>query len=118
MDYTELTLAGIDMKELLDRLMQNAGLVKMLLGKFLEDGNYAALLAAVEQGDAKAAEIASHTLKGMCGNLSLKKLFDLFSEQTNLIRSGKFDEAAAMMPEISADFESAASHIKAWIAAQ
>ncbi len=118
MEYTELELAGIDIADLMKRLMQNASLVKILVKKFLEDKNYLLLLEAFEQGDMRSAESASHTLKGICGNLSLKSLFALFQEQVNLIRTDESQKAADMMPKISEEYEKTVSHIKEWLSSQ
>ncbi len=114
----ELRLAGMDLPDLLRRLMGNEKLVGLFVKKFLEDGNYLQLQTAVARGDWAAAEHASHTLKGMCGNLSLKELFGLFDRQVRHLRAGETQQAAGMMTEITAAFEASAGHLKAWLAAQ
>ncbi len=100
-NYTKLTKAGVDVDELLKRLMGNESLVKVFIKKFTEDTTFEKLVSAFSDKDMKAAEMASHTLKGMCGNLSLTNLFGLFSEQVNFIRNGEYNEAEAMMPELT-----------------
>ena len=72
-----LTAAGIDVDDALGRFMGNEALLERFLTKFLADGNYAALSAAVAAGDSAGALTASHTLKGVCGNLSMSELFRL-----------------------------------------
>ena len=96
---------GIDIESALDRFMGNESLLNRFLKKFLDDPNYGKLQKAIEEGDAEAAVAASHTLKGLCGNLSMKDLFDLFTRQVALFRSGKFEEAAALMTEIAPAYE-------------
>ena len=44
---------------------------------------------------------ASHTLKGMTGNLSMTVLFDLFSRQVEAIRGGDWERAVSLMDEIT-----------------
>ncbi len=39
-------------------------------------------------------------MKGLFGNLSVMPLYELFSRQTSLLRSGAFQTAEAMLPEI------------------
>ncbi len=118
MNDHELTLAGVDVQDLYRRLMQNTALVKMLIRKFTEDRTFAALEAAVATGDAAGIESASHTLKGMCGNMSLKELFGLFHSQVQLVRSGKSGEAAAMMEQIGPKFRDAIFHMQTWLSRQ
>ncbi len=115
MTYTELELAGIDIDDLMKRLMQNASLVKIFIKKFLEDKNYTVLTEAFKQGDLKMAEGASHTLKGVCGNLSVKPLFALFQEQVALIRAGEGAKAEAMMPRITEEYEKTVLHMNKWL---
>ncbi len=115
---TELTLAGIDTADLLNRLMNNQALVKVLVKKFLEDKTHETLLAAMDAGDLETAERASHTLKGMCGNMSLKHLFDLYMTQLTHFRQGRPEEAMAMRTEIDAAYHEATSHMRLWLDAQ
>ncbi len=116
MNYENLTRAGMDVEGFLNRLMGNASLVRMFIQKFTEDKNCERLVAAFAAGDMHAAEMASHTLKGMCGNLSLTELYRLFTEQTNLIRAGAYGQAESMMPEITARFRQTIDGMKAFLA--
>ena len=63
----------------LERFMGSEALLTRFLGRFLEDGNMDALRAAVAAGEWDKALTASHTLKGMSGNLSMTVLYDLFT---------------------------------------
>ena len=96
-----LAAAGIDVDGALERFMGNDALLERFLKKFLADGNYAALSAAVAAGDP-----ASHTLKGVCGNLSMPELFGLLTSQVEALRAGDWDKAAGLMPEIDRAYES------------
>ncbi len=116
MNQTELISAGIDIDELLDRLMQNSGLIKIFVKKFLDDRNFDNLVDAIQKGDMKSAEGYCHTLKGMCGNMSLKELFTLFQTQLALFRDGSFEMAASMMSEITPIYKNAVSHMEMWLA--
>ncbi len=115
MHYEELTTAGIDMDDLLRRLMGNAALIKIFVNKFMSDRTYEELVTALNEKDMKKAEIASHTLKGMCGNMSLTVLYRLFTEQVNLLRIGEYEKAEAMMSDIAGSYENAVSHMKLWL---
>ncbi len=115
-NYEKLTHAGIDIDGLIRRLMGNESLVRIFIKKFTEDHNWESLQEAFAQQDMKQAEMASHTLKGMCGNLSLTELFGMFTEQVALIRGGEYARAEAMMPRIAAAYEGAINWMKAWLA--
>ncbi len=114
MDYTQLTLAGINISELLSRLMNNEHLLGILVRKFVADGSYAELLRAIDAHDQDAAARATHTLKGMCGNMSLHPLFELFEEQMRLWRADDWNGAVALMPRITPTFETAIAHMELW----
>ncbi len=116
MNDQELILAGIDMDDFMKRLMGNTGLIKIFIQKFLEDDNFQKLTTAIEQHDIKQAETAAHTLKGMCGNLSLKKLFELFSEQVRCFRAGETEKAVSMLNEISEVYKQTTQHMQMWLA--
>lgn len=106
-----LAAGGIDAADALERLMGSEGLLVRFLGRFLEDGTYQSLCQAVEAGDWDKALAASHTLKGMCGNLSMTELYDLFTRQVECLRAGSRQEAAALMPAIEAAYGRAADAI-------
>ena len=95
-----LTAAGIDVDGALERFMNNEALLERFLRKFPADPNYEKLTAAFAAGDYEEALTASHTLKGMCGNLSLTVLFSLLSRQVDLLRAEDWDGAAALLAEI------------------
>ena len=100
-----LTAAGIDVDNALERFMGKDDFLERMLKKFAADVNYQRLVEAVERQDAEAALQASHTLKGMCGNLPIMELSELFTRQVELFREEKPADAFAMMPEISRLYE-------------
>lgn len=107
-----LSEAGVDVDGALARLMGNEALLVRLLKKFPEDQNYAKLVSAMERGDAEAALAASHTLKGVCGNLSMTALFDLFARQVAALRAGQWQEAADMLAQIGPAYEKTVAAIR------
>ena len=98
---------GIDVQSLLERCMGSETLLTRLLKKFPTDASYARLSTAMEQGDAAAALEASHTLKGVCGNLSLVTLFALLDRQVQALRAGDTAGAQALMPNITQAYTTA-----------
>ena len=107
-----LAAAGVDVEDALARFLGSEAMLERFWGKFLEDQNYARLEEAVRDQDWTAALTASHTLKGMCGNLSLRRLFLLFTRQVAAFRSGDYEAAAAQMEEIAGAYEAAVSAIR------
>ncbi len=114
-NYTTLAKAGIDVEGLLKRLMGNASLIRVFIKKFTEDKTFEALKSAFEAGDSGACEMASHTLKGMCGNLSLTELYSLFTEQVNMLRSGNIADALGMMEKITEIYNKAVALMCEWL---
>lgn len=100
-----LEAVGIDVEGALERFMGNELLLERFLKKFLEDTNYAKLKEALDTGDREGAITASHTLKGVCGNLSMTELFACLTQQVQLLRDGDEAGAAALMPAISRSYD-------------
>ncbi|MGN0687407.1 MAG: Hpt domain-containing protein [Oscillospiraceae bacterium] len=115
MDFTILTNAGIDVDSAIGRFVGNKDLYARMLRKFLEEQSYNNLVNAIAENNESDALAASHTLKGLCGNLSLTHLFELFSEQVTLMRASEWDKAVGMMPEISKSYEEITTAIKNWL---
>ena len=80
--------AGINVDTGISRFMGNEGLFLKFLGKFLQDTNFAGLAEAVKKQDVEEAFRCAHTLKGVCGNLSMDELYKLVSVQTEFFREG------------------------------
>lgn len=100
----KLTNGGIDVNDALARFMNSDALLERFLKKFCDDKNYSGLVAAAENRDVDGMIRTSHTLKGMSGNLSMKKLFELLNNQLDDLRSGKTDAAIELMPQISEEY--------------
>lgn len=94
--------AGINVDTGISRFMGNEGLFLKFLGKFLQDTNFAGLAEAVKEQDVEEAFRCAHTLKGVCGNLSMDELYKLVSVQTEFFREGNIQEGADMMEKVSA----------------
>ena len=107
-----LTQGGVDVDGVLERLMGSEALLERFLKKFLNDPTYESLLQAFQAGSPEQALTASHTLKGMCGNLSMTDLTQLFTRQVALLRAGDFAGAQAMLPDIAQAYDRAAQAIR------
>ena len=94
--------------DVLSRLM-NDKMITKYLGKFTEDTSYNDIFAALEAKDYETAFRAAHTLKGLCLNLGLEKLYKSAYEALR----GKTDETPpAMLEELKANYESSVLAIK------
>ena len=97
----QLEVAGIDVASALERMMGSEELLERLLKKFLENQQYPALCTALKGGDTEQAVIAAHTLKGVCGNLSMVSLDGLFARQVDALRAGDLSLAQHLMEQIT-----------------
>ena len=113
MDNEKLRAAGIDVDDALARLMGSQALLERLLGKFAADQNMARLEDAAAAGDADAGFEAAHALKGVCGNLSMTRLFELTSRQCDLFRAGDAAAAFALVSEVRAAYDAVRAAITA-----
>ena len=107
----QLETAGIDVGQALERMMGSEALLERLLGKFPADQNFQKLCRALDCGDSEGAVSAAHTLKGICGNLSMTSLFELFTKQVEALRRGDLTEAGRLMEEIRPAYEEAVKAI-------
>ena len=83
----DLKVFGADTKDGLDRCMGNEEFYFKLIAKAIEDKNFANLENALAGGDLDAAFEASHSLKGVLGNLALTPLYKPVNEMTELLRN-------------------------------
>lgn len=78
-------LMGGDYEDVLNRLMTDK-MIEKFLPKVINDKSYSLLCSALEEKDVKEAFREAHTLKGVCQNMSLKKLADSVSVLTEQLR--------------------------------
>ena len=103
---------GIRVDEMLERCMGSEALLSRLLKKFPADISFSKLQDAFQNSDEEAALEASHTLKGVCGNLSVVDLFELLDLQVHLLRDHDWEGAFSMMPKISQRYHAALQAIE------
>ncbi len=78
---------GANTQEGLQRCMNNEALYLRLINMFFDKNSFDELKEAVTNDDLDKAFQAAHALKGVLGNLSLKPLFDIVFEITELLRN-------------------------------
>lgn len=99
-DMEILKNAGIDPESAIERFMGNEALYLKFLFRFPDDENYQNLCRFIEQQDCKNAFTTAHTLKGVCGNLSIKRMETILSEQVEYLRNGDLQKGRDMMPQL------------------
>lgn len=80
-----------DYNDVMKRLPRENMVIKFIF-RFLEDKSYDQLMTAVENSDYKSAFMASHTIKGLCQNLSFTKLYESSHLITEALRNENPDK--------------------------
>ena len=97
---TNLERYGIDYAEAMERFGGNESLFVRLASKYTNDPHFDSLETAMATGDAAAAEREAHSLKGVAGNLSFTRLYDLAARITDAVRADDLESARSLMPEL------------------
>ena len=103
---------GGNYDEALGRLMSERIMQKFVL-KFLNEGSYELLTAALDAKDGEAAFRAAHTLKGVCLNLSFDKLIHSVEPLCEALRHGWTDDALTLVEPVRADYQQTVAAIRA-----
>ncbi|MBT9684273.1 Hpt domain-containing protein [Pseudoflavonifractor sp. MCC625] len=94
---------GLDLTGTLARFGGSEALLVRFLKKFPQDGSFAALCAAVEQGDMQGVEHAAHTLKGVAANLGLERLKEHSDALVAAVRKGETEGVPALFAQVRED---------------
>lgn len=96
---------GEDYEMVLKRLMNNEGLLKKYLVKFIDDQNFNDLERAIEAGTFEEVLAKAHTLKGVSSNLGLKPLYETSAAIVEAVRKGDKQAAAEFFEKLKPDYE-------------
>ena len=104
---------GGNYDEVVSRLRTDERIARFLQ-KVVDDGSYKLLCDSVESGNVDEAFRAAHTLKGVCGNLSITRLGESSSALTEFLREKKVinDEMQPLLQKVKEDYEITISSIK------
>ncbi len=108
----KLSEAGVDIKSAMERFLGNEALLIRFLKKFSQDANYELLRTSMEEKRYEDAFKAAHTLKGVCGNLSLIRLFEVVDRVVEYLRGKQYAEAEALMPQVVQEYEKISDILK------
>lgn len=100
------SLLGGDYQNVSHRLFNDAMVTRFLL-KFLDDRSFADLCKAMDEKDYAGAFIAAHTLKGVCQNLSLDRLYSSAQPLTEALRGDTPDvkKAESLFLTVKEDYQ-------------
>ena len=107
-----MTEGGVDVKDGMGRFVGKLDLFVKIFRKYDDDNNMELLRDAMEAGNVDAAFNAAHTLKGVCGNLSMQKMFDVASQLTEFLREKDMDSARQMMPKLEEEHQKITTLLK------
>lgn len=87
MTVEQLKSFGCNVDEGLARCMNNESFYLMLVNKFLSSTDLSKLETALKENDLDSAFKEGHSLKGVCGNLSITPLFNVLVEMVEPLRN-------------------------------
>lgn len=85
--------------------LRSEKLVRKFAIKFLADPSFQLLEDSLASQDYSEAFRASHTIKGVCQNLSFNKLGNSSNQLTESLRGGWTDAAASLVEQVRADYQ-------------
>ena len=104
---------GGNYEEVLSRLRADDRIIRFLK-MALSDGSYQLLIDSIDTNNADEAFRAAHTLKGVCGNLSITRLGESSSALCEYLREKRVidDKVMSMLPKVKEDYELTINTIK------
>ena len=96
----ELKALGVNTDEGIKRFMGNAALYEKMMRKLPENIKAQNTMQHFADGDYEAALAATHTIKGVTGNLSVTPLYDAYSEAVSQLRNNQPDQARQTIENI------------------
>ena len=95
---------GADYEGVLGRLRSEA-LIKKFAKKFLDDGSFQSLKDNLAAGNGEEAFRAAHTLKGICLNLGLDRLYKVSACLTEKLRGREFNGYEEAYEEVQQEYQ-------------
>lgn len=102
---------GGDYADAMGRLRSERMVQKFVL-KFPKDGSFDLLCRSWEAKDYQEAFRASHTIKGICQNLSINRLGGSATRLTEALRDGWTPQADALVEEVKRDYQDTVEAIR------
>ncbi len=95
---------GGDYNGVMSRMMKEERVKRFIL-KFKNDQTFSMLTESLEKEDYNEAFRAAHTIKGLCQNLGLEKLYTSCCELTEELRGGRKPQDNLAYQQVKSDYE-------------
>lgn len=92
-----------DYKDILGRFQKEDRVKKFVL-RFLDDKSFELLTESLKTQNYEEAFRASHTIKGVCQNLSLTKLFQSSNTLTEALRNKQYEGVDQLYEDVKKDY--------------
>ena len=102
---------GGNYDDVISRLRKET-LVEKFLVKFPEDPSYRELVENLDNDNVTDAFRSAHTLKGVCQNLALQRLFIPVNEVTEYLRAEDIEMGKTLMPQVTERYNEVLNAIK------
>lgn len=86
--------------------------VDRFLRMFLQDDSFSQLQSALSGGDNDTAFRMAHTLKGVCQNLALDRLYESSAALTEALRGGPHGDVAGLWAQVQQDYQSTVDAVR------
>ena len=103
---------GIDVNDLMERLMGNMTLISRFFKRFPDDASYERMVAGIEKGDVEEAFRGAHSLKGVCANLSMKRFLTVLNPLVDKLREGQLDGVPVMLSSVDEEYRKVVTMIQ------
>ncbi len=103
---------GIDVNDLMERLMGNMTLISRFFKRFPDDASYERMVAGIEKGDVEEAFRGAHSLKGVCANLSMKRFLTVLNPLVDKLREGQLDGVQVMLSSVDEEYRKVVTMIQ------
>lgn len=105
MNRYRLMKAGIQVNEGIERFNGKKDVYEELLYSFPEDTNYSKMVSALEEGNAKEAFAAAHSLKGVTANLSMNRMYEALIPLVEELRKGALPETDDLLSPVADSYQ-------------
>ena len=103
---------GVDVNDLMERLMGNMTLISRFFKRFPDDASYERMVAGIEKGDVEEAFRGAHSLKGVCANLSMKRFLTVLNPLVDKLREGRLDGVQVMLSSVDEEYRKVVTMIQ------
>ncbi|MEG0127473.1 MAG: Hpt domain-containing protein [Clostridia bacterium] len=95
---------GVNVDRTLARFVRDEEMMLRFMRSLPQDDSFDQMVQAKQQGNQEAFQFATHSLKGLSGNLGLTPLFDKCSELMVAIRAGDEEAVDRLYGEVCAEY--------------